>query len=286
MENIYTGRQIALFTDVHGMYEPLESIMDDIKRRGITEIYSLGDSIIDGPSPVEVLKLMQENNVSQVLGNSECYVMLGTKPFNYISESRNELIYWTLSKISDYLDYLNNSKASIDLDIGEKKVALCHFINDVRWDYSLRSTWTYQRNYGFGKGAQQFLYTNSPEYQNDLDYYLQHAGILEGKGCKASYDEPLFHGKRVTEYDDVFQGHVHFEMEDELENTKIHTIRAAGMGWQESDKDLAGYIILKEKIKGGFDTEKVYVPFDKEKLMSTIYYSDMPEKSRTLRFLR
>ena len=75
-------------------------------------------------------------------------------------------------------------------------------------------------------------------------------------------------------------------MEDELENTKIHTIRAAGMGWQESDKDLAGYIILKEKIKGGFDTEKVYVPFDKEKLMSTIYYSDMPEKSRTLRFLR
>ena len=48
-------------------------------------------------------------------------------------------------------------------------------------------------------------------------------------------------------------------------------------------KGLAYYIILKEK-KRGFDIEKVYVPFNKNSLLSSIYSSDMPEKQDTWLF--
>ena len=41
----YTGRKIAIFTDAHGLYEPTLAALQDMKARGITEIYSLGDNI-------------------------------------------------------------------------------------------------------------------------------------------------------------------------------------------------------------------------------------------------
>ena len=56
----YTGRQIAIFTDIHGLLYPTIAILQDIKRRGIKEIYSLGDNIGVGPNPSEVLDLLGE----------------------------------------------------------------------------------------------------------------------------------------------------------------------------------------------------------------------------------
>lgn len=97
----------------------------------------------------------------------------------------------------------------------------------------------------------------------------------------------MFDGKLITSYDDVFQGHVHFELEDRLNNTNIHTLRGAGMGeLDESKKSMAYYIILKEKKIGGYDIEKVYIPFNKNSLLSSIYSSDMPTKAKILSYLK
>ena len=35
MSSIYTGREIAIFTDLHGLLEPFEAIIADIQKRGI-----------------------------------------------------------------------------------------------------------------------------------------------------------------------------------------------------------------------------------------------------------
>ena len=78
----YTGRQIAVLTDVHGLLEPLQAALDDISKRGITEIYSLGDNIGVGPSPSEVMDLLLEYGVKSIAGNSEDYVTLGIEPFS------------------------------------------------------------------------------------------------------------------------------------------------------------------------------------------------------------
>ena len=61
-----TNREIAIMADIHGLLEPLESVLLDIKKRGIREIYSLGDNIGIGPSPKEVLHLLKENKERKV----------------------------------------------------------------------------------------------------------------------------------------------------------------------------------------------------------------------------
>ena len=40
MENTYTGRQVAIFADAHSLLEPTYAVLEDMRKRGITEIYS------------------------------------------------------------------------------------------------------------------------------------------------------------------------------------------------------------------------------------------------------
>ena len=89
MSNNYTGRKVAIFTDVHGLLYPLKAVLNDIKERGIKEIYSLGDNIGVGPNPKEVLDLLFENNVKLINGNNEEYSILGIEPFSsYFDEMK------------------------------------------------------------------------------------------------------------------------------------------------------------------------------------------------------
>ena len=98
----YTGRQIAIFADVHGLLEPAIAVLEDIKRRGITEIYSLGDNIGTGPNPKEVLELLIEHNVHMINGNNEEYVALGIEPFAfYFTEKKRRSEAWTLAQLTE-----------------------------------------------------------------------------------------------------------------------------------------------------------------------------------------
>lgn len=287
--DIYTGREIAIFTDTHAMYEPTIAILEDIRFRGISEIYSLGDNTSLGPSPREVLDLMDKYNVNQIMGNSEYYLTLGGSPFNYWSEERERSLDWTNDRVQGYINNLKLYKPSLDLLLGGKKIVLCHFGNDIRWDFVKHNTWIYQDNIGNGKSAEQFMFTNSDEYNKEVEYMINKYGVdnLRVQGYLSSKNTPMFDGKLITSYDDVFQGHVHFELDDRLNNTNIHTLRGAGMGeLEENKKSMAYYIILKEKKMGGYDIEKVYVPFNKNSLLSSIYSSDMPTKTKILSYLK
>lgn len=68
-------RQIAILTDPHALYEPTVACLNDIKAKGITEIYSLGDNIGHGPNPRETLELLKQHNVKSLIGNHELYLL-------------------------------------------------------------------------------------------------------------------------------------------------------------------------------------------------------------------
>ena len=92
-QNIQADKQ-----QLHGLLQPTIAILDDIKRRGITEIYSLGDNIGVGPNPSQVLDLLGENGVRMINGNSEEYSTIGIEPFiSYFSPQKIESQEWTLS---------------------------------------------------------------------------------------------------------------------------------------------------------------------------------------------
>lgn len=284
--DIYTGREIGLFTDSHALYEPTLAVLEDMRKNGITEIYSLGDNIGLGPNPVEVLDMLSYYKVTSIMGNSEYYNTLGTKPFTYFNPIKEENQEWTRSRLgTDKIERMKLWTPSIDITVGDKKIALCHFANDIRWDYKDHSTWTYQDNFKEGASSKQFLYTNSPESRKKIqDTITSNKRDTEYiKGLIDAKNNPLFNGKKVTDYDSIIQGHVHFQMEDNLDDTKVYTLRAAGIGYKDDPKDMACYYVLKEKKDGTYDIEKKLVSFNRNLLLSNIKSSSIPHKEPILR---
>lgn len=142
-DDVYTGREVAIFTDCHSMFEPTIAVLDDIRRHGITEIYSLGDNVGLGPNPCEVFDLLEEYGVVSVAGNSEYYNTLGIEPFDYFYEAKKNSQDWTEAKLGrERVKKMEVYPASIDLVLGGERLALCHFANDVRWDFHEHSTHT------------------------------------------------------------------------------------------------------------------------------------------------
>ena len=278
--NDYTGRQIAIFTDIHGLLEPLEAILNDIKLQGITEIYSLGDNIGEGPNPLEVIKLLEENGVISIAGNAEEYVRLGIESFPYVNPDDCD---WTYNQLGEEgKEIVSKYKRSIELNLGGKKIGLCHFANDIRFNFNAHSTWSYQSHFNLQNGNQiykdsseQFKYTNSEEEKDFLNKAITRDGSSPfNRGIISSKEEPLFNGKTIDEFDVIIQGHVHWKLYDENQNTKFYTIRAAGLAYRENPINSASYVILKERTNNqGFDIEERLVTFDREKMVESVLNS-------------
>lgn len=288
--NIYTGREIALITDAHALYEPTLAVLEDIRKNGIKEIYSLGDNIGEGPNPHEIMELLEEYNVISLAGNSEYYNILGIEPFSYFDKERCENQDWTYNKLSSSdINLLKLYKPSCDLVVGDQKIGLCHFANDIRWDYlGNNSTWAYHQNFRKGITSKQFLYTNSAEAQAEIAKVMSKKNSHDKKigGYLDAMNNPLFEGKKVTDYDAILQGHVHFHLDDYVSNTKISTLRAVGMGYVRRDYKNACYYVIKEKKDGTFDIEKRLVDFNRNLMLGNIISSDIPHKEKILKYVR
>lgn len=283
MNYMYTGRKIAIFTDVHGLLEPMESVIKDITNRGINEIYSLGDNIGVGPSPCDVIDMLEFYDIKSVAGNSEEYCTLGIEPFCLYFDKEKYLYHmWTEDKLGKYrLDYIKNFSHSYDLIVGGKKIALCHFANDVRTDYGLFSAQDYLRNFANGDAFKQFFYTNSIDHLKNIKYNIEkyHCYNSYINGFVSARDYPIFNGKAVDYYDAVIQGHVHKNLYEYGNNVEFVTLRAMALHFDDDPIDMAFYVILHEKTNNkGFDIEKVYIPFDRERMEDTINRSDEPTK--------
>lgn len=275
-------KKIAIFTDTHALLEPLQAVMDDIKKRGITEIYSLGDNIGVGPNPSEVMDLLEENNVISIAGNLEEYVRLGTAPFNYFHELKEKGHLWTLSKLNEHQKGLISLYPhSVELLIGGKNLALCHFANDVRFDYGTNSTWSYQENMrSSGIGYHQFLNTNSQRQIEQLERIINRYGKDSPvvRGCLSAMQDPLFDGYTVEKFDAIIQGHVHWKMYEQSSSTEFYSIRAVGIAYANDPVDTASYVILTEKEKG-YEIEEILVKYDREKMVASVLNCDCPDKT-------
>ena len=218
-------RKIAIFTDAHALFEPTLAILEDARKRGITEIYSLGDNIGTGPNPRQVMELLDEYGVESLAGNHELYAAFGVDQFkehlqrtnSYDSAEKNSS--WTKTQLTpEQLERIRTLPEERIVEIGGETILLTHFVRDY----------------------------NSEE--------------------EKAVSDDISH---------VFQGHVHFEKEDD----KITTIRGAGIGDYEN-KNKAVYIILTEKADGGYEVERQEVDFDYNSLRHDIMLSDMFESDK------
>jgi len=69
MRRIEVDARFALFSDVHGNLPGLEAILEDVERRGVAQVISLGDLVGYGPSPNEVALLVRDRDIPSLMGN-------------------------------------------------------------------------------------------------------------------------------------------------------------------------------------------------------------------------
>ena len=68
---------IAVIADIHGNIWALESILEDIYRRGITSIINLGDHHVYGPiAPAATLERLMREPMINISGNEDCCLFL------------------------------------------------------------------------------------------------------------------------------------------------------------------------------------------------------------------
>ena len=84
--------RIALIADIHGNLTALQTVLADIKKRGIKHIYCLGDIAIKGTNPNEVTDLIRENCEVTVRGNCDHLLI-----YNCVVP----LQQWTTNRLSD-----------------------------------------------------------------------------------------------------------------------------------------------------------------------------------------
>lgn len=222
-------RKIMIMTDIHGLYEPTLVLLEKAKEEKITEIYSLGDNIGLGPNPNEVLNLLEEYNVKSVLGNHELYLLEGVEKYlkHFIKTDikayipQKEDTKWLKNNLNlEQINKISKFPRAIELEIGNKKILLCHSVYD---------------------------------YNNEKEIY------------------------DMNKYDEVFQGHIHFEFEFK----KIRGIRAVAMGHKNNELGTASCCIITENIdKKGYKIETRLINYNMEKTCQKIKTINPPQAKK------
>ncbi|MCB9851428.1 MAG: metallophosphoesterase [Phycisphaerales bacterium] len=88
----------AIISDIHGNLEALQAVFKEIDRRGIKEVFCLGDVIGYGASPRECLDLVIERCAMCVCGNHDHAVFYEPCNFNVSAE---RACFWTRQVFED-----------------------------------------------------------------------------------------------------------------------------------------------------------------------------------------
>lgn len=121
--------RIAIFSDIHGNLQALETILNDIKENNIDKIYFLGDAIAIGPNSKDCLDLIIENNIKMVLGNHELYYLKEIALEGEMSEGEILHQQWVRENLNQkHKDFLSKCPLKIEENINNKKIIFEHFL--------------------------------------------------------------------------------------------------------------------------------------------------------------
>lgn len=129
-------KRIAVFSDIHGNLDALESILKDIERNRIDEIICLGDIIGMGPNPKECLDIVMDSRIKMVKGNHEIYQINDELYREHLSPNEREHRDWIKEKLDDReIDFIDNLPMTIEELIDGKLFTFSHFFFDESKKY-------------------------------------------------------------------------------------------------------------------------------------------------------
>ncbi|HZN35262.1 MAG TPA: metallophosphoesterase family protein [Pirellulaceae bacterium] len=138
-------RPAALLGGIYSNYLALEAALADIRRRGVRDVYCLGDLGAFGPHPDRAIELLREHGVACVRGNyddsigrelADCQCGYTDPRDNHFAQISYD---YTLANTSPAnRAWLRELPAEIRLELGGRRVLLCHGgprrMNEFLWE--------------------------------------------------------------------------------------------------------------------------------------------------------
>lgn len=110
--------KIAVISDIHGNIPALEAVINDIKDRGITTTYCLGDLVGKGPHPDAAVDTCREFCEKTVKGNWDDFIC---------RETDHPVFLWHQERLGrERLEYLGALPNTIDFLMSGRKARLYH----------------------------------------------------------------------------------------------------------------------------------------------------------------
>lgn len=258
--------RIALIADIHGNLSALESVLADIKRRGISHVYCLGDIAIKGVHPEEVTNLIKENCEVVVRGN--CDHLLA---HNCVVPLQK----WTVSKMSsENVEWLGNLPYYHDFYLSGHLVRVFH------------------------ASPLSLKHIFNPLHSNAENEDYKNFEILHPMQM---FENTKFLGKSESDPvpDIVGYAHIHSPNIFRFKNKTIFNVGSVGLPIEidndENDVELShfstfsSYIILEGNLNskelGAYSINLVRLPYDLQKEIKDLEMSDIPDKDTLLKNL-
>lgn len=100
---------IAIIGDIHSNYEAFKVVIEDIKKRNISTIFSLGDTVGYNADPELCIELLLENNITSLRGNHDRYAAGTSEVKKNIKKATRDAIEYTKARLNKYHRMLLNS---------------------------------------------------------------------------------------------------------------------------------------------------------------------------------
>ena len=113
--------KIALISDIHSNKIALDAVLKDIENRGIKRIFCLGDLVLKGSSPCEVVDTIRDKCEMVIKGNCDDYAV---NCFNSHTEWYNNILG------EERIKYLDNLPIYIDLYMSGSHIRMFHATKD------------------------------------------------------------------------------------------------------------------------------------------------------------
>jgi len=258
--------RIAIISDVHGNITALNTVLADIKSRGIPKIYCLGDSVVKCANPELVIDTLREN--CDVILKGNCDELMTT---SYAKEKR----FWTREKIGEErTEFLKNLPVSYDFYMSGYLIRLFH-----------ASPFSLEHIY-------------NPMFSNADTKYATKELI----NPEQLFENTEFIGKTEKDPipDIIGYGHIHTPNIFRFKNKTIFNPGSLGIPTEmlnSADFDetckfstVSSYIILEGKLDSkelsSISFNLVRLPYDIEQEVKYLQESDMPNKHFIINSLR
>ncbi|KAA2239577.1 metallophosphoesterase family protein [Chitinophaga agrisoli] len=237
--------RIAIFSDVHGNLPALQTVIEDIAKRGIDQIYCLGDLVDFAPWSNEVIALIKELHIPCLMGNHDERVAFDHAVVPLKQHTAEE----TLARITA----IDHTKGSVS---SNHKRFLANLPAQLRITHKVK-----------GKNLNILLVHGSTRSNSEYIY--------------ENHDpEDLLYMMQQQQSDVLIMGHTHRSYLRRLPFVNGHlppmALNCGSVGRSKEGQPLATYLVLNIE-EDGIQPELIKLTYPVEKVIQGILESDIPD---------